>query len=92
MRYFFCQKSNKKSNPIFPILSDFFRFFPIFRLFPTFRLLDSTTLVASVVVSRAAWVGRVPNGSLAEDGGLFVFTLQSGRGRREKVNANAKAK
>ena len=43
---------------------------------------------ASVVVSRAAWVGRVPNGSLAEDGGLFVFTLQSGRGRREKVNAN----
>ena len=42
----------------------------------------------SVVVSRAAWVGRVPNGSLAEDGGLFVFTLQSGRGRREKVNVN----
>ena len=41
----FAKKSIKKSNPIFQILSDFIRFFPIFRLFPTFRLLDSTTLV-----------------------------------------------
>ena len=31
----FAKKSNKISNPIFPILSDFFRFFSIFRLFPT---------------------------------------------------------
>ena len=38
----FAKKSNKKSNPIFPILSDFF---PIFRLFLTFRLSDSTALV-----------------------------------------------
>ena len=38
----FAKKSNKKSNPIFPILSDFF---PIFTLFPTFRLSDSTTLM-----------------------------------------------
>ena len=37
----FAKKSNKKSNPIFPILSVFF---PIFRIFPTFRLTDSTTL------------------------------------------------
>ena len=40
----FDKKSNRKSNPIFPILSNFF---PIFRLFPTFRLLDSTTLIAT---------------------------------------------
>ena len=39
----FAKKSNKKSNPIFPISSDFF---PFFRLFPTFRFSDSTTLVA----------------------------------------------
>ena len=45
-----------KSNPIFPIFSDFIQFFirfypifirlfPIFRLFLTFRLADSTALV-----------------------------------------------
>ena len=38
----FAKKSNKKSNPIFPILSNFFL---SFRLFRTFRLSDSTTLV-----------------------------------------------
>ena len=41
----FTKKTNNKSNPIFPILSDFIRFLPIFKLFPTFRLSDSTTLV-----------------------------------------------
>ena len=35
----FAKMSNKKSNPIFPILSDFFR------LFLTFRLSDSTALI-----------------------------------------------
>ena len=51
-------ESEFKSNPIFPIFSDFpilsdllsdfiqflSDFFPIFRLFPTFRLADSTAL------------------------------------------------
>ena len=41
----FAKKSNNKSNPFFPILSDFIRFFSDFRLFPTFRLSDSTALV-----------------------------------------------
>ena len=41
------KKSNRKSNPIFPILSDFF---PIFRLFPTSRLPDSTTLVETALI------------------------------------------
>ena len=38
----FAKKSYKKSNPIFPILSDFFL---IFILFPAFRLSSSTALV-----------------------------------------------
>ena len=41
----FAKKSDRKSDPIFPILSDFF---PIFRLFLTFRLADSTALVQTV--------------------------------------------
>ena len=38
----FAKKSDRKSDPIFPILSDFF---PIFKLFPTSRLSDSTALI-----------------------------------------------
>ena len=40
----FAKKSNKKSNPIFPILSDFLTF-------PDFRLSDSTALNDSVMIS-----------------------------------------
>ena len=35
----FAKKSDRKSDPIFPILSDFFL---IFRLFPTFRFHSSS--------------------------------------------------
>ena len=45
----FAKKSNKKSNPIFPILSNF----STFRLFPTFRLSDSTALVRTLMIRSA---------------------------------------
>ena len=43
----FAKKSNKKSNPIFPI----------FRLFPTFRLSDSTALMLTPTKRDTALVG-----------------------------------
>ena len=55
----FAKKSNKISNPIFPIFSDFIRFFPIFRLLATFSLPDSTALIRTGLFERV-WFGLVP--------------------------------
>ena len=48
----FAKKSDRKSDLIFPILSDFF---PIFRLFPTFPLSDSTSLMRTHWCSLKKW-------------------------------------
>ena len=64
----FAKKSNKKSNPIFPIFPTLSDFFLIFRLFPTFRLSDSTALIATASNLGVSFVGNL--GSSTWHGGV----------------------